>query len=169
MFKKVLVGLVVLGMVLGLSAITGFAFQNEPEGFRGLKWGDPPTVDLKYLDTIGLRKWYELPNDKLSIGNVKFNSIYCSFYDGRFSGVVFFFNGEKNYDLLETICKGRFGEDEMEKGFYKFIWSGMISTVILQYDKVEEEGSLSVFSNQIVDEWIEAKKEKEIEEAKEDW
>ena len=36
--KKVLV--VTLILVLALSART-FAFQNEPEGFRGLKWGDP--------------------------------------------------------------------------------------------------------------------------------
>jgi len=27
----------------------GLTFQNEPEGFRGLKWGDPPTEDMEFL------------------------------------------------------------------------------------------------------------------------
>jgi len=34
-----------VGMLMGMLAFglagRGVAFQNEPEGFRGLKWGDP--------------------------------------------------------------------------------------------------------------------------------
>jgi len=40
---------------LGLVSI-GFAFQNEPEGFRGVKWGDPPG-----------KIWFIMENLKITI------------------------------------------------------------------------------------------------------
>ena len=36
--KTLVIALVILVVALGSTA---FAFQKEPEGFRGLKWGDP--------------------------------------------------------------------------------------------------------------------------------
>jgi len=42
----VLVRVLAVGMLVGMLAFglagRGVAFQNESEGFRGLKWGDPP-------------------------------------------------------------------------------------------------------------------------------
>ncbi len=42
MKKVIMVAMVLVLMITGAS----FAFQNEPEGFRGLKWGDAPTEDM---------------------------------------------------------------------------------------------------------------------------
>ena len=44
--KKVIVAAMVLVLI-----ITGasFAFQNEPDGFRDLKWEDPLSEDMKLL------------------------------------------------------------------------------------------------------------------------
>ncbi len=56
MRKTTLVLLVVLILALSVAA---FAFQNEPEGFRGLKWGDPPGEDMKFLCvTPEGARWY---------------------------------------------------------------------------------------------------------------
>jgi len=167
MMRKVIVGFLSAALILLCASFVG-AFQNEPEGFRGLKWGDPPTGNMKYVGTITLQKVYEIPGDKMSIGNAEFYDISYCFYDGRFSNVVLYFNGEENYDLLETICKGKFGE-EMKRGFYELVWYGQTSTVILQYDMVKEKGFLSIASTQIIKEWVKAKEEKEIEEAEGDW
>jgi len=166
--KKVIVGFLSVALILFCVSFVG-AFQNEPDGFRGLKWGDPPTENMKYFTTIGMKESYTIPNDKMSIGNAEFWAIAYAFYDGRFSDVVLYFNGEENYDLLETICKGKFGEDEVDEGFYEFTWNGSISFIRLKYDMVEEEGSLGIASTQITKEWVKAKKEKEIQEAEEDW
>jgi len=166
--KKVIVSILCVVLILLSVSFVG-AFQNEPEGFRGLKWGDPPAENMKYITTIDLMDVYKLLGDKMSIGNAKFWDIGYSFYDGRFMGVLLSFKGKKNYDLLETICKGRFGEDEVDEGFYKFSWYGQISSIVLKYDVVEEEGSLGLVSTQIIREWVNAKKEKESKEAKGDW
>ena len=50
--RKTIVIVLVAVMVLGLSA-GAFAFQNEPEGFRGLEWGDPPSVDMGEFHSEG--------------------------------------------------------------------------------------------------------------------
>ena len=166
--KKVIVGILCVVLLLLSVSFVG-AFQNEPEGFRGLKWGDPPAENMEYVTTIGLVDMYKLPGDKMSIGNAKFWYISYSFYDGRFMGVGLFFKGKENYKLLETICKGRFGEDEVDEGFYMLTWCGQTSFVTLKYDVVEEEGILDLASTQITKEWMNAKKGKESKEAEGDW
>lgn len=55
--KKGLFLVLVLVLTLSLGA---FAFQNEPEGFRGLKWGDPPGEDMELVGKFVYEYyWYE--------------------------------------------------------------------------------------------------------------
>ncbi len=136
--------LLVLVLVLALS-LGGFAFQNEPEGFRDLKWGDPPSEAMKYLNDLGGSKNYTLPEDKMSIGSAEFWMITYQFYEGRFFLVSLYFDGEDNYDLLETICKERYGE-EIDSGFYQLSWWGQNTSISLYHDIVEEGGFLILYS-----------------------
>jgi len=143
-----------------------WAFQNEPDGFRGLKWGDPPTVDMEYHGESGKSKWYSRPTDKMKIGNVQLCSIAYWFYGEpeRFYVVFCIFSGKENYDLLETICKGRYGEPAKEEWLHKLYWLGQKGFVRLEYDP-GEGGFLVLGSVPIMMEMIEAEKQKEIEEA----
>ena len=81
--KKIL--LVGVGLLVFLSNSLCFAkgFQNEPNGFRGIKWGtDIKTLkDMKYLinyeDVIDM---YSRDKDKLFFGKAKIGSIHYIFY-----------------------------------------------------------------------------------------
>ncbi len=77
--------LLVLVLILALP-LGAFAFQNEPDGFRGLKWGDPPTEDMEYFDTIEGNQSYVLFEEKNSFGDVELEQIFYVFYGdpGRF-------------------------------------------------------------------------------------
>lgn len=165
--KKVTV--VLLIMVLFLAFSEGvFAFENEPEGFRGLKWGDPVIEDMQYVGPVRGGRGYTLPKDKMSIGNAKFYMIMYLFYEGRFQGVFLNFRGENNYDLLEMICKERYGEAELG-GFYNFVWLGQKSAITLSYDLIEEDGFLLMISAVLgLEAWV-AEKKKEVEKAEGDW
>jgi len=155
-----------------------FAFQNEPDGFRGLKWEDPPTEDMVCVDIMeGERTLYKLPNEKLHIGNAWFYKIVYSFFGSpeRFMRVDLYFYGERNYKLLESICQGKFGE-ETTKGFHEHAWISPETTVVLVYDVADDKGSLSLGDWTIFSEYTEAKKtaeeakkEKQAEETEEDW
>lgn len=67
-------GFLVVVMILALS-LGAFAFQNEPDGFRGLKWGDPPGKHMRPFTTyahFGVRI-YERSFDKMKIGGAFLN------------------------------------------------------------------------------------------------
>ena len=164
-------GILVLVLVLVLALSVGaFAFQNEPEGFRGLKWGDPPGEDMEFLiDLGGGTTGYVLPDDKMFLGSVSLYMVGYMFYKNRFVGAAMYFKGEDNYDLLETICKQRYGEEEADIGFYKIQWLGQKSVIILKYDYAEEEGNLSLNSTLIAVERTQAGQKEEAEKAEGDW
>ena len=168
MKKKVMLLTLIVSTFLLISV--GFTFQNEPDGFRELKWGDPPTEDMIYRVTALGERGYTRPDDKMYVGNAQFYLIVYAFHGEpeKFMAAILYFKGEKNFNLLETICRGKFGE-ETEKGFYDFIWMGQKSTIFLRYDVVKKQGDLSLISIQILAEKVKIDKQKEIEKSKEDW
>jgi len=135
----------VLVLVLALS-VGALAFQNEPEGFRGLLWGDPPAEDMEFLSKLGNSDVYRCVDEKMALGSAQFYLIAYLFWQERFEAVALYFRGEKNHDLLGKICKQRYGEDELQRGFYEIKWEGSKAFVMLTYDSIEEEGFLSLAS-----------------------
>lgn len=141
----------------------GFAFQNEPEGFRGLKWGDAPTEDMEFLgeDERGERG-YVLPDEKLyylfEVGDAWFTGIVYVFppQPERFMSIWMHFEGEANYGRLESICRQKFGKTTEEKA-YDMKWLGTVSIVTLNYDPQEEKGFLFFGSRALLEDWIKAK------------
>jgi len=158
MKKLAIATLIILAVVIN----TAFAFQNEPDGFRDLKWGDPPTGDMRYQLSIQGDKIYNRADDKMQLGNVKLTTINYFFYQGRFYVVDLWFDGKENYDLVKTLCRGMFGETTSEEGLYKFTWGGEKACVFLSWNPVKKEGYLDLGSSDIWLEKSEAKKKREV-------
>jgi len=158
-----------------LFARIGFAFQNEPDGFRKLKWGDSPTPRMKFLNKQD--EWiriYRIPRDKLELGDAEFYIIVYQFYTPsnatvrRLMGVGLYFEGKENFDILEIICKVKFGEPTSE-GFYKFAWMSLDASVILTYDIIDKDGYLALGSTPIFQQYTQEKEKKQTKEAEKDW
>ena len=63
------------------NSINSFSFQNEPDGFRGIKWGTKIET-LKNMTKQGKEQTfalYERDNDKLQTGNVELKVLYYIF------------------------------------------------------------------------------------------
>ena len=89
--KKNLSILLLSSILILLITGIGFAFQNEPDGFRGLKWGDAPTEDMKFLGQIIYEgNLYHREGDKLNIGSAKLDNI------------SYWFNLYSNLNLLRS-------------------------------------------------------------------
>ena len=111
-------------------------FQDEPDGFRGLEWGDPPGEDMEYVGKFWERaykgnykifvendeafsleeihynaRWYQRRNDRLQIGRAKLQYIYYLFYKNQFIDVQIEPEG-LSYDFLKDVIKLKFGEGE---------------------------------------------------------
>lgn len=168
--KILLLSLIVLTFLL---INMGFAFQNEPDGFRRFEWGNLPTEDMTFLGIIGEgAKAYGLLGEKLQIGDAYLYAIIYIFSQTdrieKLTMVTLSFKNEDNYNILETICRGGFGEPT-GKRFYELYWEGSRTTIVLQYDMIEEEGTLALCSTLLVTELQKAQQRKQIERAEEDW
>lgn len=112
MIRKILLAIVLIFLITGI----GFAFQNEPDGFRGLKWGDAPTEDMVFYEDWGDSDLYLRPTDKMEIWNVKFHKIGYFFYEKKqFMEVSGFIRSKEYYDILEIFCREKYGKPTEEK------------------------------------------------------
>lgn len=154
-----------------------YTFQNEPDGFRGLKWGDAPTEDMKFvLKNVYSGNCYYRKDDKLNIGTAKLNYIFYHFtlYSNQFSDVVADFYSKTDYDILKIIFKEKFGKpilisEEKGKDRHFLIWKGEKAKICLTFDSKKWEGFFSIESMKIRPEKPEDNKQKEAEKAKEDF
>lgn len=158
--KKVTVVLLVLVLVLALS-VGAFAFQNEPEGFRGIKWGGSPTEEMVLSYQLGPSfASYVRPDDKLSIGDAKLARISYHFYtlSGEYAQlfeVMITFNGIVNYSLLEVICEEKFGPPPV-KDSSKLGWGSSEVLVLLAYVSEKNSGHLSFQNRPLFYEYLKA-------------
>jgi len=177
MLKKILLASILIFLIAGM----GFAFQNEPDGFRGLKWGDPPIedMDMIFYTVSGEIVIYRKAEDKMDIGDAKLYSLEYDFWKKRFIEVDGYFKNKKNYDILKTICEKKFGKptsvrihkykedfgEPTKERLFIVNWTGSKTTITLFYDSVIESGSLSLLSRKIWRERIQEELER-IREAK---
>ncbi len=172
--KKIIVVGIIMWLALALS-LGVFAFQDEPDGFRDLKWGDPPSEEIIWnrTDEYGMNL-YTLPKEKanLNLGDTELLGISYFFYGEhkRFGGVRLFFEDELDYSDLKITCRARFGNESEESSYPPYcLWTGLLATVTLEYDRPFKLGYLTLRSTSIFAEHVEVKRKKEVEKAEGDW
>jgi len=128
MIRKILLAIVLIFLITGI----GFAFQNEPDGFRALKWGDAPTEDMTlieewildydillnnllnliFIQITNLPKLFYIEKDNLNIGNAKLENIFYNFnlYSNQLYRISGIFVGETNYNILKIVFEDRYGK-----------------------------------------------------------
>lgn len=137
----------VVAILLMLLASSGmaFAFQNEPRGFRGLRWGQRRTPDMVLIDENPNAKVYTRPDDDLTLGGAKLGRIGYIFLDQgyrqSFMAVCLQFNDKENYNILVNVCRKRFGKPD-KKVLYELLWVGNKGAVQLDYNAFSQKGHL---------------------------
>ena len=132
---------------------SSLSYKNEPDGFRGIKWGtDISTLkDMEYVKTdpsYGGVKLYKRKNDKLQIGDSELISILYGFWKDKFSSVTIYAKGFKNWIKLKEACFQRYSEG-MQAKKTQFYWYGNIATISLGYNEVKELITLLISSEKI--------------------
>ena len=174
MKKIILLSIILIFLTTGI----GFAFQNEPDGFRGLKWGDAPTEDM-YFSSQAISKYdihkgnyYYRKSDKLKIGSAELVSIKYLFnlYSNQFYKVWGMFYSETNYDILKIIFEERFGlPTKLKNKKYPLFWNGDKTKIQLFFYPDKNAGIFTIINREIHSEEPEDNKQKEAEKAKEDF
>ncbi len=176
--KKITVVGTMVWLVLGLT-VGIYAFQDEPEGFRDLKWGDPPTWDMVDTESANAKEdvWNDCfyrPDDKMAIGSVSFFRIVYSFYYSeppKLMSVTLSFSEVDEYETLKMVLEAKFGKATKSTKplfAYKEIWKGE-TTIIELNCPIFGHKYLKFYSPEILAEKKKTDKRKEIEEAQDDF
>jgi len=138
------------------------AFKNEPDGFRGIKWGtninDLPNMVLHSVDED--LNFYHRKNDKMIIGKADIQSIGYVFYKGRFCSVFIKFNDWSNFDILKETLWSIHGEAYRPNRFideYYWFWSDV--SLGFDYSEISKKGIIIYNYEPITHQFNKEKKE----------
>jgi len=145
-----------LFLLLGTFPINLFAFQNEPDGFRGIKWGTKIETLSDMISPIEQENFvtYTRANDKMKMGNATLQTINYVFWKGQFSGVVIICEGSSNWYILRAEVFTKFGRRDQynkdNKEIEEYKWGIMIAgktCIILNYNKSSKKTKLNFYSS----------------------
>ena len=121
------------------------AFQNEPDGFRGIKWGtnlsDLP--DMQYLSSKRSAALYTIKGDKMKIGDADLDAVYYGFSKGRFFSVIIQFNSLPNYHIMKQTLFRKYGKGESLSPAEGYKWPGPSVNIVLGYSKHSQKGRVT--------------------------
>jgi len=147
-----------LWIIILIFPCSSFGFQNEPESFRGIKWGTNinELSDMVCVQKNGL-KYYKKKNDKMKIGDAEIEDIVYSFYKKRFSGVIITFRDLSNFDSLQSTLFQVYGKGQRPNQFMEeYAWLGTNIWIFFKYNEISKKGSINYYYYPL---WNEYKKE----------
>ncbi len=167
--KKIIGFLTII--VIGLFSINSFAYQNEPDGFRGIKWGVriETLKDMTKLYTKGDTTIYMRKNDKLQMGDTELQDISYMFWQDKFYSVYIQTKGYLDWSALKKVLFLKFGKGSQDNKYIEYYRWGLFSgkaAIDIKYNHISKQGTLMMRGNKIMNEMRQSKKQKAREEAK---
>jgi hypothetical protein len=147
--------LLINGISSGQQTETYFKPGVEPNGFRGIEWGQSfdSVPDMEFIKTEpsdGDISVYSRKNDRLQIGYVELEKIEYCFWKNRFYKAVIYTKGFGNWKGLQESTFERFGRGfQPESKKEEYAWFGNKARMILIYDDETTQGVLTIFSKEI--------------------
>ena len=145
-----------------------YSFQNEPDGFEGMKWGE----DIKSMKKSFIQKEvqggffaadkdirvYVKINENKMLGPANLKDIYYYFWKDKFICVEIITMGLSNFASLRGLCFERYGNnieesERMNKNIDIYTWKGDLAGISLfHYDdsKGFEQGLLRIYSQKMI-------------------
>jgi hypothetical protein len=144
------VGIVIFLVIFPCPKQTVFAFQNEPDGFRGIQW----ETDIKDLSDMvldedgGDSKLYRRNGDTLNIGAAAIESCSYIFYQGRFYGVFIEFTSLQNANAIKETLLQQHGEGlGLRPGRFveTYQWLGSLVNIWCDFSDASRKGTIIYF------------------------
>jgi len=141
-----------LSLLATFITTTAFAFQNEPDGFRGIKWG---TEISEVSDQFALNSdersmaTYTRRDDKLAIGDAELIRLTYQFYKGRLHSVSMNTQEYANRRALQIALRTQFGQGSQPNRYMeRYYWSGVTTIIALNCNTSAETCHLLFWSTE---------------------
>ncbi len=120
----------VLLLILVLSSVSAAnkAIKNSPDGFRGIKWGDPisalgKTDGSLYEEPVFGFKYYSKADEDLSFGSAQLSSINYTFWKGQFISVGLRCKTPSDFPAMKAAAIEKFGKPvKPDNSIEKYTW-----------------------------------------------
>jgi len=127
--------LIIILMVAAMAPSLCLAFQNEPDGFRGLPWGaDFASLDgmvaMEVLDGDGLTVYATRAGDSLRLKGTEVDSIHYRFYRGKLSAVQISFTGKERFKAIAARLLSAHGR--ATRTSHSTTWTGETTRISLR-------------------------------------
>jgi hypothetical protein len=136
-------------LLLGVCAAAA-AFENEPDGFRGIKWGSDFSQHKNEMTLIESGKetnFYMRKGDKMSIGGASLSKIVYAYQLERLHSVMIETEGVENKSALIAAFKSQFGTGEKPNRFIdEYRWAGPIAFVHIKCNSIRNSCRASLSS-----------------------
>ena len=133
------------------------AMENDPDGFRGVKWetkiSDLNNNEFKFGINKEIILFYTYVTDELKILSPELYKINYIFWHDKLWGVMITGKGQVNFEKLLRVLQEKFGkETQADLSFPKYIWLGQKTCIIFDYDSLKNEFKCSFTSIKITKE-----------------
>jgi hypothetical protein len=139
------IGLVLAVALSGMLCVSVFAYLNEPDAFRGIKWGTliEKVPDMELSLDGGDLKAYTRKHDKMVLEGSELTGIHYVFYKEQFYCVRIEFKGLSNFQRIRDVFFKTYGEPGGQQ-YYEthFAWTGDKASITLDYDESTELGEV---------------------------
>ncbi len=135
-----------------LSTGASYAFKNEPDGFRGIKWGTNINTlnNMTVVESVGDTHVCKRIGDEMKIGNAELTSLTYFFWKGKLLGIAINTKGYTNWSAFRNAVFEKFGKGHQENRYIEYyIWGSFsrgTSAMSLEYNEFSEIGTLFMFS-----------------------
>ncbi len=149
------------------------AFQNEPDGFRGINWGSS-VKELPNPSYLGESDdgfvFYKRQHEKLSIAGAPLEKVSYVYWQNKLVMVSIAFSGYTAWDRIEAATKARWGQpSKTGKGKEKYGWAGRKAFIVLTYNDSSYKGELILYGASIMKEYKRHTKKDAIKQSKDDF
>jgi hypothetical protein len=129
------------------------SYYNEPDGFRGIKWGTRLTSlqGMKFIITSDDNiKLYSKKTDQLTIGSAKLLSIVYGFWRDKLYSAQIRFKGYHNWEVIKGSLFEKFGYGSSLPDGQSFGWKGNKTHIVVSWNDISNEGVLAMYSNELL-------------------
>jgi hypothetical protein len=138
-------GLLLTVVVSVMFSMVAFAYDNEPDDFRGIKWDThiEKLPDMELVLDGGDLKAYARKGESMKLEDAELSAVHYIFYKERFYCVHIEFKGLQNFNKIKDVLFKTYGQPEGTQYYdTRFAWPGEDASITLGFDVSTGEGEL---------------------------
>lgn len=138
-------GLLLTVVLSVMFSAVAFAYENEPDDFRGIKWDTniEKLPDMELVLDGGDLKAYSRKGETMKLGEAGLSALHYIFYKDHFYCVHIEFKGLENFNKIKDVLFKTYGQPEGTQYYdRRFAWPGERASITLEFDVSIGQGEL---------------------------